>query len=254
MERKELLEEQLLRENIRKAIRIVKNKRLNEEKHVRAIVKSLLREAERALYDYTSLNRLDTLFRDVIGGAREASNTKFKEEYMSLTSDPSERGAFIEHVLNMAAADFNQLRANGVVRTIGPDFTERGYEIEEPPEIEEPEEPLTVSIEDLAAQGGDMLPKEEEEEIELEEDDVIGEDPQEESESDSTFMAARSAYATIAPALEKFWIASPTNNPVEPSPDLPSSIKTEGDLFQHLFNVNIRLWAQKLETEINTRK
>ena len=124
MERKEFLEEQLLRENIRKAIRIVKNKKLNEEKHVRAIVKSLLKEAERALYDYTSLNRLDTLFRDVIGGAREASNTKFKEEYMSLTSDPSERATFIEHVLNMAAADFNQLKANGVIRSIGPDFTE----------------------------------------------------------------------------------------------------------------------------------
>ena len=252
MERKQLLEEQLLRENIRKAIRIVKNKRLNEEKYVRTIVKSLLKEAERALYDYTSLNRLDTLFRDVIGGARESSNTKFKEEYMSLTSDPSERGEFIEHILNMAAADFNQLRSNGAVRTMGPDFAENGYEVEEPPEVEEPEEPLTVSIEDLAAQGGDMLPKEDEE-SEPEVEDIIGEDPPEESESDSTFMAARAAYASIAPALEKFWLASPTQGPVKASPDLPSSVKTEGDLFQHLFNVNIRLWAQKLETEINTR-
>jgi hypothetical protein len=245
--RQEILEEQLLRENIRKAIRIVKNKKLQEEKYIRSIVKSIINEAEKYVYDYTSMNKLRDLFTDVIAGASETSNTKFKTEYMSLTSDPSERQKFVQHILDMANADFQRLEQDGEVQTTDSDFAEQGYK------EEEDGTPLKISVGDLAASGKDIVePESEEEENAFEiTDDIFGESPmEEESEDDSTLMSARTAYATIAPALQSAWNASPTDKPVRPDPSLPPGIQNEGDLFKHFFNENIKLFANKFEKEI----
>ena len=244
--RQDILEEQLLRENIRKAIKIIKNRKLQEEKYIRTIVKSLLNESSRYIYDYTSMNKLQDLFTDVIVGSKETSNTKFKTEYMSLTSDPEERQKYVQHILDMANADFARLEQGEEVQSIDSNFTEEGY-------MEEDEEaPLKISVGDLATSGGDIIEPEGEEEEELDiVDDVFGESPiEEESEDDSTLMSARAAYATIAPAMESAWNASPTEKPVRPDPTLPPGIEDEGDLFKHFFNTNIKLFANKFEKEI----
>jgi hypothetical protein len=244
--RQDILEEQLLRDNIRKAIRIVKDRKLKEEKYIRTIVKSLLGESSRYIYDYTSMNKLQDLFTDVIVGSKETSNPKFKTEYMSLTSDPQERQKYIQHILDMASADFDRLEQGEDIQSIDTNFAEEGYK------DDDEDAPLKISVGDLAVSGADIVEPEgeEEEEINLT-DDIFGESPIEaESEDDSTLMSARTAYATIAPALQSAWIASPTEKPVRPDPTLPPNIKDEGDLFKYFFSTNIRLFANKFEKEI----
>ncbi len=51
--REDFLKEQLLRENIRKAIQISKMKKTKQEQYVRNIVRSLLSEATTFKYEYT---------------------------------------------------------------------------------------------------------------------------------------------------------------------------------------------------------
>ena len=159
--RQDILEEQLLRENIRKAIKIIKNRKLQEEKYIRTIVKSLLNESSRYIYDYTSMNKLQDLFTDVIVGSKETSNTKFKTEYMSLTSDPEERQKYVQHILDMANADFARLEQGEEVQSIDSNFTEEGYK------EEDEEAHLKISVGDLATSGGDIIEPEGEEEEEL---------------------------------------------------------------------------------------
>ena len=57
--RQNMLEEQLLRENIRKAIQIVKEKHNKNENYVRTIVRHLVKEGSPSVkYEYTALNLL----------------------------------------------------------------------------------------------------------------------------------------------------------------------------------------------------
>jgi len=261
IDRQDMIEEQLLRENIRKAIRIVKKKKLQQENAIRTIVRTLLKEADDVLYDYTSLNKLHNFFRDVIAGAKEDSNTAFKTEYRSLTSDQSARQKYVEYILDFAAADFNLLeQPGGEIQPIGSEFVEKGYEPEE--EIIEPEEEesLTVSIDDLNQSGNDLV----EPDLGEEEEEVFGEDAPEDtgpgSQANSTLRSARRAYSTIGPALQLAWDDAPTDEIINDDVTIdqggqrithPAGSMTEGDLFKIYFNINLKLWAAKVEQEMS---
>jgi len=250
--RSELLEEEMLREYIRHAIRIVQEKRNKEEAIIRTLVRQMINEAQNVFYEYTTLNKLADAIVSTVSGATETSKTPFKQQYMSLTSDPGERAKLVEYIIDFAEADFNLLSQGKEPRVIPSDFVEMGFEEERPEEEEEKD--LVVSIDDLNDAGGDVLEPDTE-------DNFLGEDSEDSQESidQSTLLAAREAYKSIGPALQKAWNTSPTEKiiPKEVVVEVdgketvfpPNSI-TEGDLLRIYFPLNLRLQAEKFEQEM----
>jgi hypothetical protein len=104
IDRKEFKEELMLRENVRKAIRIIRNRRktaaekaLQEEKQLRAIVRDIMREsaavAAVAKHDSTGINTLEDLLRNT-----NVLST-LETGYKSLTTDKQQRDSYRNHIL-----------------------------------------------------------------------------------------------------------------------------------------------------------
>ena len=101
IDRKELIEEQVLRENIRKAIKIVReNKKAletQEEDSLRGIIRKMINEgktpvADDAPHEKTGINYLRTTLKKIIPSIKDA--------YMSLTTDEEQRKSYIAHLIN----------------------------------------------------------------------------------------------------------------------------------------------------------
>ena len=100
IDRKELLEEQLLREGVRKAIKKVRSEKANkqklEEKYLRKVVRGLLLEktpvADESPHEKTGINVLRKTLKKVI--------PQMKEDYLSLTTDVAQRESYIAHLVN----------------------------------------------------------------------------------------------------------------------------------------------------------
>tara|TARA_R110000824_G_scaffold381512_2_gene574281 strand:+ start:9966 stop:10799 length:834 start_codon:yes stop_codon:yes gene_type:complete len=100
IDRNEMLEEVLLRENIRKAIKMVKNKRLvreqEEEVTLRKVIRGMLLEktpvADDTPHEKTGINVLRRTLKKVI--------PQIKDDYMSLTTDEAQRTSYIAHLVN----------------------------------------------------------------------------------------------------------------------------------------------------------
>jgi hypothetical protein len=101
IDRKELIEEQLLRENIRKAIKIVReNKKTleaQEEAELRKLVRRMINEektpvADDAPHEKTGINYLRTTLKKII--------PTIKDSYLSLTTSEDQRKSYIAHLVN----------------------------------------------------------------------------------------------------------------------------------------------------------
>lgn len=258
IDRQKMLEEQLLRENIRKAIRIVKEKHDKQEEPVRNIVRHLIKEASQVKYEYTALNLLAHFIKETVGDpSKPDSNPAFKDAYTDLSSGPEDREVFTEFLLDFANEDFRTMDANKQPKPLGQDFVEKGFVEDEPEEIEEPEEDevITVSVGDLENNGGDLTPTEEdEEEITLGEDGEgveIDEEPEPES---GVKVYSREAYKRIGPSLRRYY------GQIEKDSMLKKGVEIDGkeyqpgelserDLFQIYFKKNLVLWAGRYEDE-----
>ncbi len=248
-------EEQLLRETIRKAITIVKNKHNRQEEHVRKIVRHLIKEANQVKYEYTALNLLAHFIKETVGDpSKPDSNPAFKDAYTDLSSGPEDREVFVEFLLDFANEDFKTMDANKQPKPLGQDFVEKGFVEDEPEEIEIPEEDevITVSIGDLEDNGGDLSPSEEDEEI------TLGEDAEEieiEDEPESGVKVySREAYKRVGPSLRRYY------GQIEKDSMLKKAVEIDGrdyqvgelserDLFQIYFKKNLVLWAGRYEDE-----
>lgn len=99
-DRNELIEEQLLREVIRKAIRVVKNQKLNEQKQeevvLRKIVRKLISEkvavADETPHEKTGINKLRKTLKKII--------PTYRDEYLSLTTNETQRKAYVSFLVN----------------------------------------------------------------------------------------------------------------------------------------------------------
>jgi len=258
IDRQKMLEEQLLRENIRKAIRIVKEKHNKQEEPIRTIVRHLIKEASQVKYEYTALNLLAHFIKETVGDpSKPDSNPAFKDAYTDLSSGPEDREVFTEFLLDFANEDFRTMDANKQPKPLGQDFVEKGFVEDEPEEIEEPEEDevITVSVGDLEDNGGDLTPAEEdEEEITLGEDGE-GIEIDEEPEPDSGVkIYSREAYKRVGPSLRRYY------GQIEKDSMLKKGVEIDGkeyqpgelserDLFQIYFKKNLVLWAGRYEDE-----
>jgi hypothetical protein len=257
--RDEMIAEQLLRENIRRAIRLVKERRKKQDEGLRSLIRALLSEEVTVKYEYTSLNQLAHFIKEVVGDpAKPDSNPAFKDAYTDLTSSHEDREMFVEYVLDFAAEDFKTIDSDLEPKPLGQDFVDRGF-VEDEIEEEEPEkdEMVKISIEDLEGLGGDLTASPEDEE----EDDLftLGEDGEfvemAEEEGDSGVKRfAREAYKRMGPSLRRYYLNVPKDTPLKKPVEIgnkeyPAGEISERDLFQIYFKKNIVLWADRYEEE-----
>lgn len=251
-DRKDIIEEQLLRENIRKALSIVE-KRINaKESIVRNLIGRLLREAAEVKYDYTSLNLLAHFVKEAVGDpSKPDSNQAFKQAYTDLSSSREDREMFVEFILDLAKEDFQTLDAGEEPMNLGKDFVEKGIEAEE--EEEEAEDTfMKVSVQDLEDADGDvaMEPEEEEDEAEF----TLGEDAVNEADNDNEEIKkyAREAYKRIGPPLRRYYGQVQKDNTIDEEITIDGKSygpgeMTEGELFKIFFEKNLKLWADRYE-------
>lgn len=99
-DRNELIEEQLLRETVRKAIKIVKRQKINEQKQeegvLRQVVKKLISEkiavADETPHQKTGINKLRKTLKKII--------PTYRDEYLSLTTNKEQREAYVSFLVN----------------------------------------------------------------------------------------------------------------------------------------------------------
>ena len=257
IDRQKMLEEQLLRENIRKAIRIVREKHDKREEPVRAIVRHLIKEASQVKYEYTALNLLAHFIKETVGDpSKPDSNPAFKDAYTDLSSGPGDRETFTEFILDFSNEDFNTMDANKQPKPLGQDFVEKGF-VEDEVEIEEePEEDevINVSIGDIEENGGDLTPAEEDEEEFTLGEDGEGVEIEEEEPDSGVKIYSREAYKRIGPSLRRYY------GQIEKDSMLKKGVEIDGkeyqpgelserDLFQIYFKKNLVLWAGRYEDE-----
>lgn len=258
--RDELIAEQLLRDNIRRAIRIVQEKRNKEEQMVRSIVRSLLSEGTTIKYEYTSLNQLAHFIKEAVGDpAKPDANPAFKDAYTDLTSSHEDREVFVEYVLDFADEDFKTIDADKQPTPLGQDFVEKGFvdDEEEEEEVDTEEDKMVkVSIQDLEDSGGDLTfqPDEEEEEEEIFSIGEDGEIIEDDEESSGIRRFSREAYKRIGPVLRRYYLNVPKDAPIKKAVQIGdeeygAGDLSERDLFKIYFKKNMILWAERYEDE-----
>ena len=157
IDRKQFLEEQMLREHIRKAISIVldrskknKEKVLQEEKELRSFVRKLVLQEKEAIADEsphtsTGINVLEDLLKNII--------PVIEKDFKRMTTDDVQRGSFRAHIVRgtedlLAPAEIN-------VKAGAPDAepvmeAEEGVEIEIEDDPTEDEAFIDIEREDKA--------------------------------------------------------------------------------------------------------
>ena len=166
IDRKELIEEQVLRDNIRKAIKLVRENKskteAKEEEVLRSVIRKMLSEGtavgDDAPHEKTGINFLRTTLKKIIPSIKDA--------YMSLTTDKTQRESYIAHLINGVDNLLAPIEVNADAPQAAPDGALGESDLEEE---------VAVSIGDEADDGdqfidiGDMGIEGEEEEVEEEE-------------------------------------------------------------------------------------
>lgn len=148
IDRKEMTEEFLLRENIRKIIKHAYHKRRKEELLVKQVIRSVLKEvavSDKTPHESTGIGELETLLKKIIPILQDA--------YLTLTTDAEQRTSFSNHIMNavdntLGTANINDGAVSAMSEAIEIDIDD---EDDSPPEF--------IDIED-----DDEAPEEEEEE------------------------------------------------------------------------------------------
>ncbi len=255
--RDEMIAEQLLRENIRRAVKIVKERKKRQDDTLRTLIRNILSEEVTVKYEYTSLNQLAHFIKEVVGDpAKPDSNPAFKDAYTDLTSSHEDRELFVEYVLDFASEDFKTIDSDLEPKPLGQDFVEKGFVEDEIEEEPEKDEMIKIGIEDLEASGGDLTasPEEDEEDI-----FTLGEDGEfvemaEEGGDSGVKRFAREAYKRIGPSLRRYYLNVPNDTPLKKAvqignEDYPAGDLTERDLFKIYFKKNMVLWSERYEEE-----
>jgi len=225
IDRKEFAEELMLRENVRKAIRHVLNKRetkrLNEEKELRSIVRSLLAEksnvASVAKHASTGINTLEDLLKN--------SNllSVLETGYKSLTTDKQQRESYRAHILN------------AVDKSLAPEESRK--EAGSDAELEAVEEEIDITISDKPEDDPAFIDIEDKEEEPAEEPDE-----REEFGIEGEDKTGRNRAYDDFQNIEKNILVAYDNL------DNPKDI----DMFEEYLLKNLALYFDKFEGELST--
>ena len=229
IDRKEFKEELMLRENVRKAIRIIRNRRktaaekaLQEEKQLRAIVRDIMTEsaavAAVAKHDSTGINTLEDLLRNT-----NVLST-LETGYKSLTTDKQQRDSYRNHIL---VAVEKSLAPEESRKAAGED-EELGMPVDEDVEIDisdRPEDdPAFIDVND----------DEEEEEVEVDEKEVFGIDGADKTGRNRAFTDFQDIEKSILTAYD----------------DLDN--EEDINMFEEYLLKNLALYFDKFESELQT--
>ena len=233
-DRNELIEEQVLRENIRRIVKTVKNKRTEqenlEEQTLRKVIRKLLVEktpvADETPHEKTGINVLRKTLKKVI--------PQIRDDYMSLTTDASQRTSYIAHLIN------------GIDNLLAPVETNMDAP-EAAPEVDLEEE-IEIDVEDdgdeLIDLGMDILPGEEqeeepEEEPEADEDEATLTRGMEDGDHDATGRnVALSTFKQVQGTI------------VDDFGELAND--EDRELYHDYLKTNVLLWRDKFEDNLST--
>ena len=228
IDRKEFKEELILRENVRKAIRIVRKRRataheevLREEKQLRGVIRDLIAEsaavAAVAKHDSTGINTLEDLLRNT-----NVLST-LETGYKSLTTDKQQRESYRNHIL---VAIEKSLAPEESRKEAGED-EELGMPVDEDVEIgisDRPEDdPAFIDVND-----------DEVEEVEVDEKDNFGIEGEDKTGRNRAFTDFQDIEKSILTAYD----------------DLDNVEDTK--MFEEYLMKNLALYFDKFESEIQT--
>lgn len=223
IDRKEFAEELMLRENVRKAIRHIINKkdtkRLNEEKKLRSIVRSLLEGqsavASVAKHENTGINALEDLLKN--------SNVLSVVEtgYKSLTTDKQQRDSYRNHILS------------AVEKSLAPEESRKDAGSDA--ELEPVEEEIDISVSDRPEDDPDFIDvsdEAEEPEEEPDERDTFGLDGEDKTGRNRAYSDFQNVEKNILTAFD--------------------NLDNEQDItmFQEYLLKNLALYFDKYESEL----
>tara|TARA_R100000664_G_C2732825_1_gene122998 strand:- start:419 stop:1249 length:831 start_codon:yes stop_codon:yes gene_type:complete len=223
IDRKEFAEELILRENVRKAIRIVLNKRnaaLTEESKLREIIRSLMNEGQAAVaavakHDSTGINALEDLLKNT-----NVLST-LETGYKSLTTDKQQRDSYRNHILN------------AVEKALAPEESRKGAGEDE--ELGAPiNEEVDIEIGDRPEDDPDFINVEDEEVEEVEEDpkDSFGIEGEDKTGRNRAFTDFQDIEKNILTAFDDL--------------DNPEDIT----MFEEYLLKNLSLYFDKFESEL----
>tara|TARA_R110000824_G_scaffold272088_4_gene460606 strand:+ start:206 stop:1042 length:837 start_codon:yes stop_codon:yes gene_type:complete len=221
IDRKELAEELMLRENVRKAIKIVTRKRsaLKEseradEEKLRILVRDLLGEGQSAVadvakHDSTGINTLEDLLKNT--NVLSVLETGYK----SLTTDESQRESFKNHILS------------AVQKSLAPEESRKGAG-----EDVEITEELDITISDDPADDPDFIDVEDKEEEEVDPKEEFGLNGEDKTGRNRAFTDFHDIEKNILTAFDDL--------------DNPEDIS----LFEEYLIKNLALYFEKWEGEL----
>ena len=238
IDRKELIEEQVLRDNIRKAIKLVRENKskteAKEEEVLRSVIRKMLNEgtpvADDAPHEKTGINYLRTTLKKIIPSIKDA--------YMSLTTDKDQRDSYIAHLIN----GVDNLLAPIEVNADAPQTAPVGALGES-----DLEEEVAVSIGDEADDGdqfidiGDMG-------IEGEEEEVEEEDPEDEDLTTMTTGLDGDEHDETGRNAALATFKQVQGNVVDDFEQLAAD--EDRELYHDYLKTNILLWRDKFETAL----
>ena len=167
-DRIELIEEQLLRENIRKIIKTSRKKRIEtealEESTLRSVIRGIIQEKiainDEVPHEKTGINKLRRTLKKVI--------PQIRDDYLTLTTDPAQRKSYIAHLVN----GVDNLLAPIETNIDAPDSPKNNASLEE-----DMDEQIDIEVggddDQFIDIGDDILPSEEEEEIEIDDEEEL---------------------------------------------------------------------------------
>tara|TARA_R100001510_G_C7636432_1_gene194545 strand:- start:200 stop:991 length:792 start_codon:yes stop_codon:yes gene_type:complete len=167
-DRIELIEEQLLRENIRKIIKTSRKKRAEtealEESTLRSVIRGIIQEKiainDEVPHEKTGINKLRRTLKKVI--------PQIRDDYLTLTTDPAQRKSYIAHLVN----GVDNLLAPIETNIDAPDSPKNNASLEE-----DMDEQIDIEVggddDQFIDIGDDILPSEEEEEIEIDDEEEL---------------------------------------------------------------------------------
>jgi len=233
-DRNELIEEQVLRENIRRIVKTVKNKRTAqeslEEQALRKVIRKLLIEktpvADETPHEKTGINVLRKTLKKVI--------PQIRDDYMSLTTDVAQRTSYIAHLIN------------GIDNLLAP--VETNMDAPEPAGNVDLDEEIEIDVEDdgddLIDLGMDILPGEEkeaepEEEEEIDDDEATLTHGMEDGDHDATGRnVALSTFKQVQGTI------------VDDFGELAND--EDRELYHDYLKTNVLLWRDKFEDLLST--
>ena len=164
----ELIEEQLLRENIRKIIKTSRKKKTNtealEESTLRSVIRGIIQEKiainDEVPHEKTGINKLRRTLKKVI--------PQIRDDYLTLTTDPAQRKSYIAHLVN----GVDNLLAPIETNIDAPDSPKNNDSLDE-----DMDEQIDIEVggedDQFIDIGDDILPSEEEEEIEIDDEEEL---------------------------------------------------------------------------------